>query len=393
MANASGKGSNLDGVRQHNLATVLQLVHRSARVSRSELTRETGLNRSTVGALVAELAALQLVSETEPDAATGVGRPSSVVRASPSVVAIAVNPEVDAVGVGVVGLDGTVHQRVRHRTARPPTAGEAAQIVATVVDGLGDLSQSGLQPVAVGAAVPGLVREADGVVRLAPHLGWADEPFAALLTEACHLPARVANDANLGAGAEHRYGAGRGVDDLIYLNGGAGGIGAGVISRGALLAGASGYAGELGHTLVNSVGIRCHCGAIGCLETEVGQAPLLELLGIATESGSLDAVLAATTDPAVRVEATRQLGFLAIAMSNAVNAFNPRVIALGGFLGSLHGFLPGVLDHLVGERALAASAEALTITRAKLGGDLLTIGAAELAFGPLLDDPASVRIG
>ena len=391
MAKASGKGSNLDGVRQHNLAIVLQLVHRAGRLSRSELTRETGLNRSTVAALVAELAALQLVSESEPDATGGVGRPSSVVLASSSVVAITVNPDVDAVSVGVVGLDGTVHQRVRHRTTKPPAAAETAQIVATVIDGLGDLSQSGLQPVAIGAAVPALVHEADGVVRLAPHLGWVDEPFGAMLTQACGLPALVANDANLGARAEHLYGAGRGVGDLLYLNGGAGGIGAGVISRGGLLAGASGYAGELGHTLVNSVGTRCHCGSIGCLETEVAQAPLLRLLGIEADSGALDAALAASTDPAVRAEVERQLGYLAITLSNAVNTFNPRLILLGGFLASLHALLPEVLEALVVERALAASAETLTITRALLGADLLTIGAAERAFAPLLADPALVR--
>lgn len=392
MATASGKGSNLDGVRQHNLAIVLQLVHRAGRLSRSELTRETGLNRSTVGALVAELAALQLVSESEPDATNGVGRPSSVVRASSSIVAITVNPEVDAVSVGVVGLDGTVHQRVRHRTPQPPTARETADIVAAVIDGLGDLSQSGLQPVAIGAAVPGLVREADGVVRLAPHLDWVDEPLAALLTEACGLPAQVANDANRGADAEHLYGAGRGVDDLLYLNGGAGGIGGGVIANGIPLGGTSGYAGELGHTLVNSAGQRCHCGSTGCLETEVAQAPLLKLLGIETDGGALDAALAATSDPLVRSEVRRQLGFLAITLSNAVNAFNPRVIALGGFLASLHAAMPDVLEGLVKGRVLSASAEHLSITRAVLGSDLLTIGAAELAFGPLLADPSSIHI-
>jgi len=127
------------------------------------------------------------------------------------------------------------------------------------------------------------------------------------------------------------------------------------------------------------------------LETEVAQAPLLRLLGIETDGSALDAALAASTDAAVRAEVERQLGYLGVALSNAVNTFNPRLILLGGFLASLHALRPGVLEGLVTERALAASAETLTITRALLGADLLTIGAAELAFGPLLADPALVR--
>ncbi|WP_033372132.1 ROK family transcriptional regulator [Humibacter albus] len=382
-------GSNLDGVRQHNLGTILRLVHGTPGRSRSELTRATGLSRSTIGALVAELSSLGLVSEIEPRVSTGVGRPSPVVRANPDVVVVTVNPDIDGVSVGVVGLDGSLHRRVRHATAAPPTAAEAARIVANVLEGLRALFDSGLRPVGIGAAVPGSVREADGVVRLAPHLEWVDEPFAALLGEATGLPSQVANDASLGATAEHLFGAGRGIDDLIYLNGGSGGIGGGVITRGLPLLGGFGFAGEFGHTLVNSQGGRCHCGAIGCLETEVSQARLLGALGLDDPDALAEAV--EHLDEAGRAEVERQTGYLAVTIRNAVNVLNPRRVVLGGFLGLLLQAAPELLDGEVRAQSLAASVEPVEIVRAELGTDVLIVGAAELAFTRLVAEPTAIQ--
>ncbi|WP_348786676.1 ROK family transcriptional regulator [Leifsonia sp. NPDC080035] len=386
-------GTNLDTVRRHNLGTVLGIVHRGGPVARSALTQATGLNRSTIGALVAELVELGLVVEREPESSNRVGRPSPVIAPDGRVVALAVNPEVDAVTVGVVGLDAVVHRRVRYPTGHVPTAQEAAAIASAVIDGLRpDLGRAS-RVVGVGVAVPGLVREEDGVVRLAPHLEWAEEPFAAELAEATGYPVLAANDASLGANAERLFGAGRGASDLVYVNGGASGIGAGVIVGGSPLTGISGYAGELGHTLVNSSGVRCHCGAIGCLETEVSQRALLRALGLASaDPDELSRVLAAAVgsgDAAVTAEVDRQVGYLATALRNATNVFDPERIVLGGFLGALHELAPERLPDLVAAQALAASAESLTITRSALGSDILMIGAAELAFAPLLAAPAA----
>ncbi len=384
------RGNNLDTVRRHNLGTVLGTVHRGGPASRSKLTQSTGLNRSTIGALVGELVDLGLVVESEPGVSNRVGRPSPVVTASADVVAIAVNPEVDTITVGVVGLDGTLHRRVRYPTGHVPTAEEAVAIVSAIIDGLRPDLGTFARTVGIGVAMPGLVREADGVVRLAPHLEWVDEPFTAMLQAATGIVTRTANDASIGATAERYFGAGRAASDLVYINGGASGIGAGVIVNGDPLTGISGYAGELGHTLVNSNGVRCHCGAIGCLETEVNQASLLRVLGLASaQSDELDRALAASAqDPAVAEEIDRQLRFLAVAMRNATNVFNPQLIVLGGFIGALYEVAPDRLTALIAGQALKASGESLVIARAELGPRLLMIGAAELAFGPLLADPA-----
>ena len=395
QAAAAPRGAGPDRVRQRNLAGVLGLVHRGAGISRSQLTLATGLNRSTIAALVGELADLGLVHETEPPASNRVGRPSPVVTASPDVVAFTVNPEIDAVTVGAVGLDGTVHHRIRSETDRVPTVAEAVALAASAIETLRSMPSVGgasatVSAVGIGVAVPGLVSRGDGLVRLAPHLGWVDEPLVDLLRDATGLPVQAANDASLGARAESIFGAGRGVGTMVFLNGGASGVGGGAIVDGVPFGGVGGYAGELGHTLVNTNGVRCHCGAIGCLETEVGQGALLRASGRARgDDDDLDALLAGSQDPAVLAEVDRQVSFLAIALRNVINVFNPERIVLGGFLGALQGVAGDRIAALATGSALPGPRESVVIRRAELGSRRLTIGAAELAFAELLADPAS----
>ena len=221
----TGSGSNSDHLRRHNLSVILGLTHRTGGLSRAQLTKQTGLNRSTIAALVADLVDRQLVVETEPDSSGQVGRPSPMVRPNPGAVGLAVNPEVDAITIGVVGLGGKVLKRIRYPTPNGASATEAVAICAAVIEGMRSELDAGYRTVGIGVAVPGLVREHDGLVRLAPHLGWVDEPLARMLIDTTGYPVVAANDASLGALAESTFGAGRDVSDLIYLNGGASGIG------------------------------------------------------------------------------------------------------------------------------------------------------------------------
>lgn len=390
-------GSNLDNVRRSNLAAVLGMAHAQRRVSRAEITRATGLNRSTVGGLVAELVELGLVEEREPGSTHHAGRPSPIIVPREDVVAIAVNPEVDAVTIGLVSLSGKVLKRIRYDTARIPTPEEVVNIVAAVVAGMAGELQSSFRTVGVGLAVPGLVREQDGVVVLAPHLDWHNVPLAGMLGTALGLPVAAANDASAGLMAETLFGAGRGVREHVYLNGGASGIGGGIAVEGRLLKGASGFAGEFGHALVNSAGKECHCGAQGCLETEVRQDELLAALGLG-KSGleELESSLLAQVsrpegpDSGVLEVVHRQMEFLADALRGTVNIFNPELIIFGGFLGTLYSADPHRMARLVQSRALKGSSEDVRFARAELGADLLLVGAAQLAFAPFLADPASI---
>jgi predicted NBD/HSP70 family sugar kinase len=384
------RGNSNDHVRRHNLSTILGLVHHERGMSRSQLTQRMGLNRSTIAALVVELVEHDLVREEDAESTYQVGRPSPMVRPSSIPIGLAVNPEIDGITLGVIGLGGIVRSTVRRPLAELPSAAEAVRVTAQMIDAIRRELAPGSRIVGIGAAVPGLVRQSDGMVRLAPHLRWQDEPFAELLHLATGIPVSAANDAHLGARAESAFGGGRCVPDVLYLNGGASGIGGGIIANGIPLGGAEGYAGELGHTMVNPSGIACHCGAVGCLETEVRRDRLLEVTGLGSESvGRLPDALAAGDDPLVSAEVGRQLDFLAIALRNAVNLLNPRLIVLGGFLAALQSADPSRLADFGVNTPLAASWEAVDIRPAELGADLLMIGAGELAFESLLADPAS----
>ena len=385
-----GSGARNDVTRRHNLSTVLTLLHHEGVQPRSQLTSRTGLNRSTIGALVQELTELGLAFESEPDPTRQVGRPSPMVQADPKVVAFAANPEVDAITVGVVGLGGDVLKSIRYETEEPPSVREYVGISSAIIEGLrGEFEAAGMIA-GIGAAVPGLVRANDGLVRWAPHLDWHDEPVAQLLAEATQLRVVAGNNATVGASAEHVFGAGRGVSNLVYLNGGASGIGGAIIANGMSLGGSGGYAGEFGHVRVDS-SAGAGAGRVGSLESEGDRAELMTALGLTVaDADAFDQALAASTDPAVREIVHRQLAYLSTALRNAVNVLNPEVIVLGGFLASIFDFDPELLVEHVRRQSLAPSFEGVSITTATLRSDLLVIGAAELAFAALLADPSGV---
>lgn len=377
-----------EDVRRTNLAAILGILYRDGPASRAVLSKRTGRNRSTIASLVADLVALGLVSEHDPETLGQVGRPSPVVAVRPEVTAIAVNPEIDMLTIGLVGLDGTVRRVIRHEYDRIPSAAEAVSITAAILAGM-QVELDGLLVAGIGVAVPGQVRTCDGLVSNAPHLNWHDDPFAEPLAAATGYPVLVANDAALGALAEHEFGAGRDHDNLVFVNGGASGIGAGVITGRTLLGGASGYAGELGHVRISGSTAVDSAGIPGTLEAEVTRAELQEALGLArVEPGELEATLLADRSPAVAAVVGRQLTHLGTALGAAVNLFNPEIIALGGFLSALHSYDPQALHRSIAASALAPSLEGVQIAAAALGADLLMVGAAGLAFGPLLTDPS-----
>ncbi|TDW30515.1 ROK family transcriptional regulator [Cryobacterium psychrophilum] len=385
------QGNNHDDVRRHNLATILRLVHRSGPLSRAALTRLTGLNRSTVSALVSELVQIGLAVEREPEASRQVGRPSPVVQVNPRVVAIAVHPEIDAVTVGLVGLDGVVHRRIRCPVERSPSATEAVNIAVAVIDGMRGELDARFDVVGVGVAVPGLVRTHDGLVRHAPHLGWVAEPFAERLSAATGYPVVAANDASLGVLAERYFGAGVGITDLVYLNGGASGIGGGLLMGGQLLGGHAGYAGEFGHAKVSEGAAVDSAGLAGTLEAEVTRSGLLAALGLSgtTDADDLERALLGSDSPQVRAEVNRQLDFLAVALAGAINILNPQLVVLGGFLAALRAVDPDRLQNTVAALTLAELCEGVGIGSARLGSNQLMIGAAELAFEGVFEDPQS----
>lgn len=374
-----------DRVASSNLSLILERLHRGGQASRAELTRETGLNRSTIAALVSELADRGIVEEHEPVATNLVGRPSPIVGLCDKIVAVAVVPEVDALNVGVVSFRGELLKRIRFETEKPPTAKEAVAIVKALVEGLSESLDTLYDCVGIGVAVPGLVRASDGFVRWVPHFEWRDVPFAEQLQKATGLSVLAANDANLGAVAEHIFGAGRGISNMLYMNGGASGIGGGIIADDRLLHGVAGYAGEFGHNLVATPAALGNSGDDE-LERVVSRRRLLAALGTKSASDDeLERMLQQNIDPAVKLETHRQLGVLSVGVRNMINILNPERVVLGGFLGVLLDLEREYFVEILAEHTLAPNYGEVEVVRAGLGSDLLFIGAAELQFQALIE--------
>ncbi len=380
-----------EGVRQRNLARILRLVHLEGPISRAALTDATTLNRSTIGDLVGELVSVGLARESAPDPQRRAGRPSPNVSADPDVVAIAVNPEVDALEIAAVGLDRSLRARSRHERDHLLTPQETVDLVAEQLEIWRAGELAGARIVGVGIAVPGPVRAADGRVRHAPHLRWSDVALRELVQDATGLPVSVGNDATLGAHAEHLFGAARGADDVVYLNGGASGIGGGLVVSGVSIGGASGYAGEFGQ---NRPGISAasdrRAGPAGVLEDEVSRARLLAALQLhGADDPTLAEALRQSSSVDVLEEVERQRRILATALANAVNVLNPSVVVLGGFLAMLVERDPAAFTDAVRAQALPACGEDVEVRAAALAEDRLLIGAAEVAFAEVIADPAA----
>jgi predicted NBD/HSP70 family sugar kinase len=374
------------GVRQRNLAAVLQFVHQNRGVTRADLTRALGLNRSTIGDLVAALADAHWVDEVDDAPREGVGRPSPRVVPRTDRLVAAVNPELDSVEVALVALGGHVVARQRV-VIDSPTVDQAVSIAARVVGELASEHPSS-RVVAAGAAIPGLVRTDDGVVRFAPHLGWREEAFAAPLARALGVPAFAANDAQLGCRAELAFGAGLGARTMVYLNGGASGIGGGIVMGGQLVGGRDGHAGEFGHLSVDPLGPVCACGARGCLEAVVSRAYVTAALGLEhPDDAELEAALTAADSSVTGPIVTDQFAALRVALRTIATMVNPELIVLGGYLATLWTAASTDDRRTVLDEALPAIAADVRIAPAALGAHRLLIGAAEHAWAAVIDDP------
>jgi predicted NBD/HSP70 family sugar kinase len=386
------RGSTQDDVRRHNLGTILTEVHRHGYRSRAVLTAEMGLNRSTIGDLVAELTEAGLVVERSSRVRGRAGRPSLEVAACPD------GPYVLAVDLGVrhlavarVGLGGELLDRVDVDSERDwsdlditvdAIAGTCARLRAS--------APASARCVGVGLSVPGVVRQADGLLRFAPNLGWIDLPLGARLGERLDLPAVIANDADLGALAEHWRGVAVGHDNVVVVSGEIG-IGGGILVGGRPLRGRGGYAGEIGHLRVNPDGRACRCGSRGCLETEIGVDALLSAAGQPAGSGmeAYRAVLAraAAGEPDAMGAASRVARWLGVGVGILVNIFNPEIVVLGGPLGELFATTEEIVADMSAQCSLVAPREQVRLAASALGPDAQIVGAAELAFEPLLQDP------
>jgi predicted NBD/HSP70 family sugar kinase len=226
---------------------------------------------------------------------------------------------------------------------------------------------------------------------------WAGRSGLAAVARRFKVPLFVDNDANLGALAEHWWGAARGIDDFAYVKV-ATGVGSGHFIGGKVYRGATGVAGEIGHVAIDPQGKPCMCGLRGCLATLVGAPALVErareLRGrfpqsaLAQREPTIEAIedAALAGDPLALQVVRETAEHLGIAIAGMLNLMNPRLVIVGGGLARLGDQLLGPLRECVRHRTLVSSLAAADVTTSALGPRSIAVGAATLVLDAALDD-------
>lgn len=373
-------------VRESNTGRVIGTLTLLGVTSRAELARRTGLARSTVSSIVAELESEGLVVPHDGNGreSSGSGRPPSLIALNPSArLAAGIDFGKRHLAVAVADLSHTVLAEHRREMPDDYPAEQGFAAAAELTERV--LAEIGAEPdrvLGVGMGLPGPVhlRGTLGSATILP--GWAGVRAADEMSRRLGLPVQVENDANLGALAEHLWGAGAGCSSLVYLKV-ATGIGAGLVLDGRLYRGAGGTAGEIGHTIVDETGDVCRCGNRGCLETYAGAPAIVGLLerslGVAMEP---EQVLERARDGDVAcrrvlADAGRHIG---VAVANLCNLFNPARIVVGGSIAQAGEIVLDPMHESVRLRAIASAAEDVEIVPGRLGERAELLGAVALVL-------------
>ena len=294
------------------------------------------------------------------------------------------------------GLDGQIFRRVARLTeAQQGLDAVIERIFQAISETIGDTPPAEVAGIGIGA--PGPINPTTGVVFQAPNLpGCNYVPLRTLVSEHFGRPTFLGNDANLAALAEHRFGAGRGIQDMIYLTISTG-IGSGIIVDGRMLLGAEGLAAEAGHMIIQPDGPVCNCGAAGCLEAlasgpSIARDVVRRIKGgkksritkmVDGDLGKVDARvvnMAAQLGDKLAINAYSRAGtYLGIGIANLLRLFNPRMVVLGGSVTKAGPFLFDPMRAAIESHALPMYWEGLAITQAALGDDVGLLGAAALA--------------
>jgi predicted NBD/HSP70 family sugar kinase len=262
------------------------------------------------------------------------------------------------------------------------------------------LRRSGRRCVGAACAVPSAITEPEGVAVSPLYVNWPTgakirDIFTGLLADqGISVPSRVVNDVNAAALAEHRHGAGRGAGYLLVVSAEHRGVGGALVLRGALYTGSSGLSMEAGHVSVDPGGIPCPCGDRGCLNVETDAERFMAAAGRVPRPDSpvleqAIAILSAGygSDPRVRGAADTLVQRLGLGLAGLINVVNPDRVLLGGLHKYLLQAAPDQLREAVALRSPWGRGAAVPIHPCALDDGGL-IGAAELAWQPVLDDPA-----
>ncbi len=378
--------------RDANRLRLLRTLLRRPALSRAELGQSLGLSRATVTTMLGELEQAGMVEQQADDAAddrSRIGRPPLQVSLAPSAAyAVGLDFGHEHIRAAVCDLSGRI---VAERLAPACVDGhphESLDLAQTLTrDALATAAVDFDKVIGVGAGIAVPVDSArisihsDGILP-----GWTGVEPAIELEARLGLPVRIENGANAGAMGEHLFGAGRGVDDMVYVRMSAG-VGVGLILDGKPYRGASGVAGELGHITAVEGGLICRCGNRGCVETLVSPRAVADLL--ARSRGEPVSVARALElvregDRGARRAVADAGTTIGATIAATVNLLNPSLVVVGGELADAGEVLLEPIRAAVRQRSTAPSTSAVKIVLSAHAGRAEVLGAAaiQLARAP-----------
>ena len=283
--------------------------------------------------------------------------------------------------LGVVGPSGKII--VRNSFATKPFASSRIKLISALSCEIeASIKAAGLnkkQIAGVGIGLPGLIDYEKGVVRFLPNIpGWQNVHLKSILQKKVHIPVFVDNYVKIITLAESKFGAGRGVKNLICMTLGTG-VGAGLILNGQLYRGEDNAAGELGHMPLNEHGPKCNCGGVGCFEVYVGNRPLFALASRVMRTPNMTTQIMFALAKKGNKKALFFWKTAAERIGNGlvgiVNLLNPRLIIIGGGVSNNEEFLFKTIAETIRRRAMSLQGSAFKIKRAKFKDDAGIIGA------------------
>ena len=282
---------------------------------------------------------------------------------------------------GLVNPSGKVI--VRNSLVTKTFIRDQKKLIQAMVDALVDLMAREHLPVrriaGIGVGLPGIVDTKQGMVRFLPNIpGWRDVPLEKILRKKLDVPVFIENDVNMITLGEWRFGAGRGIKNLVCVTLGTG-VGGGLIMDNKLYHGEGFAAGEIGHIPINEKGPHCSCGGFGCLESYVGNKHLVKRAGEIMNKQEMALEEMFRLANAGNRKALKFWEETATHIGNGlvgvVNLLNPQRIVIGGGVANNHKFLFKTIQDIIRKRAMPTQAAMVEILRAKLGNDAGIIGA------------------
>ena len=245
----------------------------------------------------------------------------------------------------------------------------------------------------IGMGVPGMIDSKAGNVIYSNNLKWKDFRIGEKVRQLTGLRVKIANDANVAALGEAKFGAAKDYEDVVMLTLGTG-VGSGIVAEGKLLEGNKSAGAELGHMVIVNGGEQCTCGRKGCLEAYASATALIRDTKRAMEAhkdskmwevGGLDKVTGKTafdymdSDPYAKEVVENYISYLACGITDVANIFRPETVLLGGGVCAQGDTLVKPLQKLLDKDIFAgALGPQVPILVAELGNSAGLLGAAAL---------------